>query len=286
MHLGTLRVSDTLQRAAVLEGDEWVLLDSPDVGSLISDPTWRERVAEHRGGAPRISRDEATLLTPVQRPTKIICCGLNYHDHILETGREIPKHPTLFAKFSDTLTAPEADITIVGSERVDWEAELAVVIGSTIQQASPTEAAAAILGYAAANDVSCRDWQSRTLQWFQGKAWDHTTPLGPVIVTADEISPKDGLAIRADIDGETVQSSNTKELVFDSADLVAYISSFTTLRPGDIVLTGTPGGVGLGMSPQRWLRDGELLTTHIEGIGTLRNRMRLSNPVSAQRSSR
>ncbi|WP_341873747.1 fumarylacetoacetate hydrolase family protein [Leucobacter viscericola] len=276
MHLGTLSLPDNQTRAALREGDNWILLEAADVGALVANPDWRNGLDSARATGQRIAEDEAALLTPIQRPAKIVCCGLNYHDHIIEAKREIPTFPTLFAKFADTLTDPDADITITGSHKVDWEAELAVVVGSSVQRATPVEAANAILGYAASNDVSARDWQSRTLQWFQGKAWDNTTPLGPVIVTADEISPKDGLEIRADIDGEVVQRSNTRELVFDSADLISYVSQFTTLRPGDIVLTGTPGGVGLGMSPQRWLRDGEVLTTHIEGIGTLRNRMRLS----------
>ena len=280
MHLGTLRLTNDQSRAAVRDGAHWLLLDANDVGDLIQDPAWQHKLEATRGSAARVPADTATLLAPILRPAKIVCCGLNYHDHIVETKREVPQHPTLFAKFADTLTHPNADITIVGSDKVDWEAELAVVVGSPIQRATPAEAAEAILGYTVANDVSCRDWQSRTLQWFQGKAWDQTTPLGPVVATADDISPKDGLEIRAEIDGQVVQLSNTRELVFDAADLLSYVSQFTSLSPGDIVLTGTPGGVGLGMSPQRWLRDGEVLTTHIEGIGTLRNRMRLtgSNP--------
>lgn len=280
MHLGTVRLANNQTRAVVRDGDSWILLNAPDVGSLILDHEWRENIAGASPSAQRIPTANTTLLTPVPRPAKIVCCGLNYHDHIREAKRDIPTYPTLFAKFADTLTAPNADITISGSTRVDWEAELAVIVGAPLQQATPTEAAAAILGYAAANDVSCRDWQSRTLQWLQGKAWDHTTPLGPVIVTSDEISPRDGLEIRADIDGEIVQLSNTRELVFDSAELLSYVSQFTQLHPGDIVLTGTPGGVGLGMNPQRWLRDGEVLTTHIEGIGTLRNHMRLPDSPS------
>ena len=290
MHLGTLG-RETLSltalgqavdgtRAAVRDGDDWVVLDATDVGALVADPTWRDSVetALADAGATRIPVDGAALAAPIQRPAKIVCCGLNYHDHIVETGREIPQYPTLFAKFADTLTAPAADIVIEGSAKVDWEAELAVVVGAPLSKATPAEAETAILGYTVANDVSCRDWQSRTLQWFQGKAWDRTTPLGPVIVTADAISPKDGLDIHAEIDGVTVQTSSTRELVFDSADLLAYVSQFTSLAPGDIVLTGTPGGVGLGMSPQRWLQDGEVLTTTIEGIGTLRNVLRISAP--------
>ncbi|WP_336658816.1 fumarylacetoacetate hydrolase family protein [Leucobacter sp. USHLN153] len=260
------------------DGAEWILLDAGDVGALIADESWRDVVSAARQDATRkrIATDAAELAAPVLEPRKILCCGLNYLDHIAEAGREVPEYPTLFAKFADTLTAPLADIHIAGSEKVDWEAELAVVIGSRVRGASREEAEAAILGYTVANDVSCRDWQSRTLQWLQGKAWDRTTPIGPVIVTADEISPKEGLDITGEIDGVVMQQSNTRELAFDSADLVAYISQFTELGPGDIVLTGTPGGVGLGMQPQRWLRDGEVLTTRIEGIGELRNTMRIA----------
>ncbi|MFD5599338.1 fumarylacetoacetate hydrolase family protein [Leucobacter sp. NPDC058333] len=283
MHLGTLNLGDGRTRAAARADDQWLLLDAADVGELVRQPGWREAVetalADFSAGAPveaSVAEADTVLLAPVLRPAKIVCCGLNYHDHILETGRDVPQYPTLFAKFADTLTEPDAEITIAGSDRVDWEAELAVVIGAPVSRASAAEAADAILGYTVANDVSCRDWQSRTLQWFQGKAWDRTTPIGPVIVTADAISPRAGLAISADIDGEVVQSSNTRELVFDAADLVAYVSEFTELGPGDIILTGTPGGVGLGRTPQRWLQDGEVLTTTIEGIGSLRNRMRLS----------
>lgn len=278
MHLGTLATTGSGTRAAVRDGDTWILLEATDVGALIAEPDWRDRIAAARAGGERTPVDGAELAAPILRPAKIVCCGLNYHDHIVETGRDIPEFPTLFAKFADTLTGPEAEIAIEGAEKVDWEAELAVVVGAPLHRATRSEAEDAILGYTVANDVSCRDWQQRTLQWFQGKAWDRTTPLGPVVVTADEVSPTEGLAIHAEIDGVTVQTSNTRELVFDAADLLAYVSQFASLAPGDLVLTGTPGGVGLGMSPQRWLRDGEVLTTTIEGIGTLRNRMRLSAP--------
>lgn len=287
MHLGTLRIDDGNTRAAIRAADAWILLDAADIGTLIADPAWRER-ADHALADPaaiRIPEVDARIAAPIQRPAKIVCCGLNYHDHIVETGRDVPEYPTLFAKFADTLTDPAADIAIVGSEKVDWEAELTVVVGSKLRNATRQEAEAAILGYTVANDVSCRDWQSRTLQWFQGKAWDHTTPLGPVVVTADAISPKDGLEIRCEIDGETVQHSNTRELVFDSAELVAYVSQFTELGPGDLILTGTPGGVGLGANPPRWLRDGQVLTTTIEGIGTLSNTMRITPSAKSSTSA-
>ena len=279
MRIGVIRQDDGSVGAAVQDGQEWVLLDADDVGSLMARPGWRAEVeaALVNEAAARIPVPGAYLLAPLRAPRKIVCCGLNYHDHILETGRDVPDYPTLFAKFADTLTGPTDDIH-VGSDsaKVDWEAELAVIIGAPVRRAAREEAAAAIAGYTVANDVSYRDWQSRTLQWFQGKAWDSTMPIGPVVVTADEISPTAGLAIHAEIDGEVVQESNTRELVFDAADLVAYVSQFTKLSPGDVILTGTPGGVGLGRSPQRWLRDGETLTTTIEGIGTLVNRFHIS----------
>lgn len=278
MKLATIRHSDGKTHAAVQSGSQWVLLDASDVVALINQRGWRAAV-EHKlddSSAERVGLD-SELAAPLLTPRKIFCAGLNYHDHILETGRDVPEYPTIFTKFADTITSPTAEIEVgKDSAKVDWEAELAVVIGEPIRKASKREAEAAILGYTVANDVSYRDWQSRTLQWFQGKAWDATMPLGPVIVTADEIDPKAGLAITADIDGEIQQESNTKELVFDSADLVAYISQFTQLRPGDLILTGTPGGVGLGQDPQRWLRDGETLTTTIEGIGSLSNRFNIA----------
>lgn len=276
MRLATIRVDASRTVAAVRDGEEWVELDGFDISEILLCPDWRSEAsrAVRGAGAARHPVDTAELMRPVHRPAKILCCGLNYRDHILETGRETPDFPTLFAKFADTLTDPCATIDVTDSEQVDWEAELAVVVGAPVRGADRREAEAAILGYTAANDVSYRDWQARTLQWLQGKAWDRTTPIGPVLVTADEISPSDGLGILAEIDGEIVQSSNTRELIFDAADLIAYVSQFTCLVPGDIILTGTPGGVGLGRRPQRWLRDGETLSTSIEGIGTLCNRIR------------
>lgn len=278
MRLATVRTTAGT-RAALQHDGAWVLLQASDAGELIARDGWREEaLAAVAADAERLPLEGAELAAPILRPGKIVCCGLNYHDHIVETGREVPEYPTLFAKFADTLTGPNDGIEVGGdSQKVDWEAELAVVIGAPVRRASRAEAEAAILGYTVSNDVSYRDWQSRTLQWFQGKAWDATTPIGPVVVTADEISPRDGLEIRCLVDDEVVQLSNTRELVFDAADLVAYVSQFTRLAPGDIVLTGTPGGVGLGRSPQRFLRDGEVLTTSIEGIGTLVNRVSISN---------
>jgi acylpyruvate hydrolase len=213
---------------------------------------------------------------PIPRPGKVICCGLNYADHIAETGRERPAHPTLFAKYADTLLPDGADIVLPAGLQVDWEAELAVVVGRGIRNATPDEAHSAIGGYTVANDISVRDWQSRTLQWFQGKAWDATTPIGPVVVSPDELDPVAGVEVICRINGIERQRGNTKTLVFDSASLLSYISTFTVLRPGDVVLTGTPGGVGMGMDPPTYLADGDVVETEIPGIGTLTNTVRLT----------
>jgi acylpyruvate hydrolase len=218
----------------------------------------------------------AEPVSPLPRPSKVICCGLNYGDHILETGRELPSHPTLFVKYADSLVGPVDDVRLPLGTDVDWEAELAVVVGATIRGVDRATAAAAIAGYTVANDVSVRDWQYRTLQWFQGKAWDDSTPTGPVVVTPDEIDPALGLTITCRVNDEEVQRDSTATLVFDSADLLAYISTFTVLRPGDLVLTGTPGGVGVARDPKRFLADGDVLETEIEGIGLLRNTIRLT----------
>ena len=213
---------------------------------------------------------------PFTPPGKVICCGLNYADHITEMGRELPAHPTLFAKYADTLVPDGADIVLPRGAQVDWEAELAVVVGTEIRGATRDEAERAIGGYTVANDISVRDWQNRTLQWFQGKAWDATTPIGPVVVPPDAIDPTEGVEVICRVNGEERQRGNTRTLVFDCADLLAYISTFTVLRPGDVVLTGTPGGVGMGMTPPTFLADSDVVETEIEGIGTLTNTVRLT----------
>ncbi|MDQ4213589.1 fumarylacetoacetate hydrolase family protein [Microbacterium capsulatum] len=275
MRLATVRI-DGGTRAAVGDESGWVLLDEPDAQELVVSEGWRERAEAALRHPAREDVDPAAFGVPVPRPAKVFCCGLNYRDHIVETGRAVPEYPTLFAKFADTLTGPVDEIVVRDTAKLDWEAELAVVVGSEVHRADKDEAAAAILGYAVSNDVSMRDWQQRTLQWLQGKAFDATTPIGPHLVTADAIDPKAGLRITCAVNGETLQDGNTRELVFDAADLVSYVSQITRLQPGDIILTGTPGGVALGMEDPRWLRDGDVVTTAIEGLGELRNTIRFA----------
>lgn len=268
MRLGTV-TSRQGTSAARFDGQEWRALPAPDLSQLL-------RAAETSGDmfVPGEPIPDAVPVLPLPAAAKVLCCGLNYADHIREMGRELPAAPTLFAKFADTLAGPADDLVLPGGLQVDWEAELAVVIGRTLRRADRETALAGIAGYTVANDVSVRDWQHRTTQWLQGKAWDGTTPVGPVVVTPDEVDPVRGLTVSCRVNGAEVQRATTATLVFDAADLVSYASTFTTLRPGDLILTGTPGGVGAGRDPQVFLADGDVLETEIEGIGTLRNTIR------------
>lgn len=276
MKLATLRTSGGRTTAALATGDDtYLALPASDVGTFLGLDNWRG-IADAAGGEAITAPDFAPLLP---NAGKVICCGLNYGDHIQEMGRELPEYPTLFAKYADTLLGANDAVEVRGSGRVDWEAELAVVVGSELYRADEDQAREAIAGYTVANDVSMRDWQSRTLQWFQGKAWDATTPVGPVMVTADEAGEE--FQVRGYVNGELVQDGNTRTLVFGPAQLLSYISQFTVLRPGDLVLTGTPGGVGMGMNPPRFLEDGDTLVTEIDGIGRLENHFRIHAPVTA-----
>lgn len=281
MELATIRTPDGGTAAAVRRGEEWMGLAAGNLSDLLARPEWSWEATTALSGraGSGIPAAEAELALPFPAPRKVICCGLNYADHILEMGRDLPEYPTLFAKFADTLTGPYDDIAIPAAAQgaVDWEAELAVVVGAPLQQADDDEARAGIAGYMLANDISMRDWQKRTLQWFQGKAFDATTPVGPVLVTPDSVDPEDGIEITCEVNGVRRQLGSTKTLVFDSAALLAYISQFTALRPGDIVLTGTPGGVGMGMHPPQYLSDGDMVVVEAAGLGRLENTIRFSN---------
>jgi acylpyruvate hydrolase len=269
MKFATIRTPDGT-RAAALDGGKLLPLDFTDVGSWLQagSPDWSSRVS----GAP-VRVEEADFAPVVPDPGKIICVGLNYRDHILEMGREIPEFPTLFAKFSDSLVGARDDIVLPpGSSSIDWEGELAVVIGTAVSRADETAARNAIAGFAVANDVSARDFQRRTPEWLQGKTFDRTTPLGPYLVTVDETGREPDLVISCSVNGITKQLSRTSELVFGPVSLVRYISAITTLRPGDVILTGTPGGVGDGRNPKEILEPGSLLETSINTLGATANR--------------
>lgn len=270
MHLATVRTSAGDTTAAVLHDADWRALPAADLSELLAGPGLD-------GLQPGKALKGATPVLPLPAPGKVICCGLNYADHITETGRDLPAYPTLFAKYADTLIGPGAAIELPAGLQLDWEAELGVVVGRTIRGAGRDEAYAAIAGYTVSNDISVRDWQRRTLQWFQGKAWDRSTPLGPVLVTPDDIDPGAGVEVSCRVNGTERQRGNTSTLVFDAADLLSYISTFTELRPGDIVLTGTPGGVGMAMEPPLYLADGDVVETEIAGIGMLTNTIRFTD---------
>lgn len=257
--------------AAVVTDDTAMPLPFSDVGAMLASPNWATTVSGTRPAAIPLDTPGLAWSLPL-RPAKTICVGLNYKTHIAETGRETPAWPTLFAKFPDTLTHPFAPITVPSaSDQVDWEVELGVIVGKTIKDVDAATAQAAIVGYTVVNDVSMRDWQRRSTQWLQGKNFENTTPVGPVVVTADEVDPTRPLAIQCWVDDELVQDCVTSDLLFGAAELVSYVSRFTTLRPGDLIATGTPGGVGSARIPQMFLKPGQTLTSRIEGIGTLVN---------------
>jgi acylpyruvate hydrolase len=265
------------QRIAVCDQGDGVAraLPAPDVGSLLRAPDWQTTCSSARD---EVDLAGAEFLPLIPEPEKIICIGLNYRSHILEMGRELPTHPTLFAKYHRALIGANEPVILPApstSAQMDWEVELAVIVGHQVRNATPESAVRAIAGYTVINDVTARDWQRRTEQWLQGKTWEKTTPLGPWLVTADEADPagegRPDLQVRCEIDGEIVQEAKTSDLVFGPADLVAYISTIITLAPGDVIASGTPGGVGVARTPQRFLQPGNVLTTTIEGIGSCRN---------------
>ena len=216
-----------------------------------------------------VAAKEAELLPASPAPSKVLCVGLNYNDHVAETKRDLPTYPVLFAKYAASLIAADQPIRLPPeSQQVDYEGELAVVIGRSGRRIVREEAMEFVLGYTVANDVTMRDFQYRTHQWLQGKAWDASTPLGPAIVPAAEVDLT-ATAIRTIIDGENVQESDLSKLIFDIPTLVSTISQFTALEPGDVILTGTPGGVGFRRDPQLFLRPGMTVTVEIDGVGRI-----------------
>lgn len=267
--------------AARLDGDSLVPLDAADVGELLATGSSAAVSAVRaRPGAAPVAVAEAEFAPVVTNPSKVICVGLNYRTHIMETGRELPEYPTLFGKFAETLMGPNDDLVIPAvSVKVDWEVELAVVIGTTVYRAGKDEALAAIAGYATSNDVSMRDWQRRTLQWLAGKMFQHSTPVGPYLVTPDEVDHAADLEIRCEVDGAIMQQARTSDLLFSPADVVAYTSQAITLRPGDLLLTGTTGGVGDARKPPVYLKPGQLLRSYVEGLGECVNHCIAEKPV-------
>lgn len=282
MRLTTLRLNGTTAAARVNEvpvsgadahaswplGTATVIDGYADLSALLADPDWRA-VAETARGR-QVSLADADFAPVVPRPGKVVAVGLNYRSHIKEMGRELPAHPTLFAKFAETLTGPYDDVVVpaYAAEQLDWEAELAFVIGKQAYQVAEADAADHIAGYTVINDFTMRDYQYRTLQWDQGKWFERTAGFGPFLDTDYRL----GSRIEARLDGVVVQSATTDDLVFHPAALVEYLSHIVTLQPGDVVITGTTGGVGHARTPAVRIADGQTVEVTIDGLGTVRNR--------------
>ncbi|GAA1044650.1 fumarylacetoacetate hydrolase family protein [Streptomyces murinus] len=271
MKLATIRTADGT-RAVRLDGEVLVDLGYADLGELFAEADWRERAAASGATYPVAGADFAPV---VPHPSKVVCVGHNYTNHIKEMGRDLPQFPTLFPKFAETLLGAGDDIVKPAeTDALDWEVELAVVIGKRVRRADERQAADAIAGFTVMNDISARDWQFRTIEWTQGKIWEATTPVGPYVVTPDEVGGvRPALQVRTVVDGEVRQQDDTGTLLFDPVFLVRYISTVITLRPGDIIATGTPAGVGNARDPKVFLHPGDTVVTEISGLGACVNKV-------------
>jgi 2-keto-4-pentenoate hydratase/2-oxohepta-3-ene-1,7-dioic acid hydratase in catechol pathway len=241
------------------------------------------RWSDLRGAVQRFQEDAAPdaalkdvhLLAPIARPGKVMAIGLNYADHIKETGQKMPPHQIWFTKAVTSINGPFDPIELpIASTQVDYEAELVVIIGQRCKHVPKERAADVVFGYCAGNDVSVRDWQLQTTQWVMGKSFDTHAPIGPWIVTADELGNPHTMGIRCFVNGDRRQNSNSENLVFNVYDQIAHLSRAMTLEPGDIIFTGTPGGVGLAMQPPQWLKAGDKVRVEIDRIGAIEAEMR------------
>ena len=227
------------------------------------------------GGAKALDAASVRLGPPIPDPDKIICLGLNYKDHAAEAEMALPAAPILFPKYRNSLIGPFDDIVVpkAAAAKLDYEVELAVVIGRRAARVTEANALSYVAGYAVFNDVSARDLQMQTTQWAAGKAIDNFAPMGPGIVSAREIGDPQTLQVTTRVNGEQRQHENTKEMIFSVAQTIAFITSFTTLEPGDIIATGTPKGIGAAMKPPKYMQAGDIVEVEVERIGTLRNRV-------------
>jgi 2-keto-4-pentenoate hydratase/2-oxohepta-3-ene-1,7-dioic acid hydratase in catechol pathway len=269
-------------RIGVLDGDAIIDLS-------VAAPTLpREMCAFLTAGAPalaaakqavgstsaRMALKDVKLEAPILRPPKILAVGLNYKDHIAETGNKTPEVPMIFNKQSTAVTSPQGDIYLPReSEQLDYEGEFAVVIGRYCRHVPKNRAREVIAGYTIVNDVSVRDWQRRVPTFTMGKSWDTHCPLGPWITTADEVGDPHTLELKTWVNGELRQHSNTSQLLFNAFDLVEHLTTAFTLEPGDIISTGTPGGVAVAMKPPKWLKPGDVVKIAIDKLGEIENRV-------------
>ncbi len=280
MRLVSYDAGDGRLRPGVLQGDEVIDLGAADAslaptlrGILAADQLSRAAAIAEDARAPRVR--EFTLAAPIPDPGKIVCIGLNYRDHAEETGAPIPAEPIVFNKFPSAIIGPEGPILLPpSSQQVDFEAELVVVIGRRATNVSAASAGEYVAGYMNGHDVSARDWQLQRngQQWLLGKTFDSFAPTGPALATTDEIADPHALRIQFRRNGETLQDSNTRQLIFSIPQLIAHVSSIATLLPGDLIFTGTPGGVGFVRKPQVFLQPGDTCEVEVEGLGVLRNR--------------
>jgi 2-keto-4-pentenoate hydratase/2-oxohepta-3-ene-1,7-dioic acid hydratase in catechol pathway len=266
---------------AVVEGDRVAPLGLDGIATVDDLIGAGPNALEAARAAPRDDGQPLApgmLDAPLKGPSKIVCVGLNYHDHCRETGMAAPERPLIFAKFPSSLVGPDAAIEAPHglTEQVDWEAELAVVIGRRIRQASAGEALNAIFGYTAANDVSARDLQFADQQWVRAKSIDTFCPVGPLIVTPDEFGDPQDKRVASRVNGHTMQDSTTAEMIFPVAEIVSFLSHACTLEPGDLILTGTPWGVGGFRDPPVFLKPGDTVEIEVEGVGVLANEVRRS----------
>lgn len=255
----------------------WIPLSAAGIDATTSADVVRRRddIATLAAGGGEEGLEEPEFLCPVVRPSKVMAIGLNYLDHIRETNMKQPERPIVFAKFPNTLNDPYGEVVIDPelTEEGDYEVELAVVIGRRTRSISEDEALDAVFGYAVANDVSARDWQMRDGQFDRSKSFDSFCPIGPWITSADEVPDPQALALGSWVNGEHRQDSSTKEMLFSVAYLIYYLARGMTLEPGDVILTGTPHGVGFAMNPPRYLGPGDIVECEVEGLGRLRNRV-------------
>lgn len=262
----------------MIEGDQVIDLESlkPTLGSDLKQAIGHNRLNElspaRLAGLPRIPLAEVTFLPVIPNPGKVLCIGINYATHVRETGREMPTYPMIFTRFADSQTAHlQPIVRPTASHKLDFEGELAVVIGKAARHVKPADALDYVAGYACYNDGSVRDWQKHTIQFVPGKNFPNTGGFGPWLVTGDEIGDPQDLELTTRLNGEVMQHTRTSDMIFDVRQLIEYCSTFTELAPGDVIVTGTTGGVGAFREPPVWMKPGDQVEVEIARIGTLRN---------------
>jgi 2-keto-4-pentenoate hydratase/2-oxohepta-3-ene-1,7-dioic acid hydratase in catechol pathway len=278
MRLATIQTRQG-PRTAVQFDSQWVAFSARLREEILAGWPGTRDAVERAARAPNVERlpaDKVKFLPPVPDPRKIICLGLNYRDHAAESGAPIPRDPVLFSKYATAMIGHEDAIVLPAlSHEVDYEAELVIVVGKGGRHIKEADAMSHVAGYTIGHDVSARDWQLKKdgKQWMVGKTFDTFAPVGPVLVTADEIPDPHQLAIKLRLNGKTMQDSNTSQMIFPVPAVLAYLSTVFTLEPGDLIFTGTPPGVGFARKPPVYLKDGDVVEVEIEKLGVLRNRV-------------